>query len=81
MGEGGRVDGERGSMGGVVRGNVGGRQGQKLYLCGAACGGWEVQGAEEERLEAGGTRGMLATDLFVALRRVVNPEVTDTEHD
>lgn len=28
-----------------------------------------------------GTRGMLATDLFSTLQRIVNPEVTDKNHD
>ncbi|MFG7478795.1 hypothetical protein ACGL13_20675, partial [Enterobacter hormaechei] len=28
-----------------------------------------------------GTRGMLATDLFCTLRRVVNPDVIDVEND
>ncbi|MEK6185677.1 hypothetical protein VS837_29180, partial [Klebsiella pneumoniae] len=27
------------------------------------------------------TRGMLATDLFSTLQRIVNPEVTDKNHD
>lgn len=70
-----------GGMGDVLTGIIGALLGQKLSLYDAACAGCVAHGAAADRLAAGGTRGMLATDLFVALRRVVNPEVTDTEHD
>ncbi|WP_123348855.1 MULTISPECIES: bifunctional ADP-dependent NAD(P)H-hydrate dehydratase/NAD(P)H-hydrate epimerase [unclassified Enterobacter] len=70
-----------GGMGDVLTGIIGALLGQKLSLYDAACAGCVVHGAAADRLAAAGTRGMLATDLFVALRRVVNPEVTDTEHD
>lgn len=70
-----------GGMGDVLTGIIGALLGQKLSLYDAACAGCVAHGAAADRLAAAGTRGMLATDLFVALRRVVNPEVTDTEHD
>jgi NAD(P)H-hydrate epimerase len=41
-----------------------------------------VHGAAADRLaDQYGTRGMLATDLFDTLRRVVNPEIIDVEND
>lgn len=70
-----------GGMGDVLTGIIGALLGQKLSLYDAACAGCVAHGAAADRLASAGTRGMLATDLFVALRRVVNPEVTDTEHD
>lgn len=70
-----------GGMGDVLTGIIGALLGQQLSLYDAACAGCVVHGAAADTLAAGGTRGMLATDLFTTLRRVVNPEVTDTEHD
>ncbi len=44
----------------------------------AACAGCVAHGAAADVLAARfGTRGMLATDLFSTLQRIVNPEVTD----
>ncbi|KAA0630374.1 bifunctional ADP-dependent NAD(P)H-hydrate dehydratase/NAD(P)H-hydrate epimerase, partial [Escherichia coli] len=48
----------------------------------AACAGCVAHGAAADVLAARfGTRGMLATDLFSTLQRIVNPEVTDKNHD
>ncbi len=56
--------------------------GQKLSPYDAACAGCVAHGAAADVLAARfGTRGMLATDLFSTLQRIVNPEVTDKNHD
>ncbi|RAU33774.1 bifunctional ADP-dependent NAD(P)H-hydrate dehydratase/NAD(P)H-hydrate epimerase [Enterobacter sp. RIT418] len=71
-----------GGMGDVLSGIIGALLGQKLPLYDAACAGCVAHGAAADRLAARyGTRGMLATDLFDALRRVVNPDVIDVEND
>ncbi len=71
-----------GGMGDVLSGIIGALLGQKLPLYGAACAGCVAHGAAADRLAARyGTRGMLATDLFCTLRRVVNPDVIDVEND
>jgi len=71
-----------GGMGDVLSGIIGALLGQKLPLYDAACAGCVVHGAATDRLAARyGTRGMLATDLFCTLRRVVNPDVIDVEND
>ena len=54
----------------------------KLSPYDAACAGCVAHGAAADVLAARfGTRGMLATDLFSTLQRIVNPEVTDKNHD
>ncbi|HGU9809404.1 TPA: bifunctional ADP-dependent NAD(P)H-hydrate dehydratase/NAD(P)H-hydrate epimerase [Enterobacter hormaechei] len=71
-----------GGMGDVLSGIIGALLGQKLPLYDAACAGCVAHGAAADRLAARyGTRGMLATDLFCTLRRVVNPDVIDVEND
>ncbi|SPW42788.1 Nicotinamide nucleotide repair protein [Escherichia coli] len=56
--------------------------GKKLSPYDAACAGCVAHGAAADVLAARfGTRGMLATDLFSTLQRIVNPEVTDKNHD
>jgi len=71
-----------GGMGDVLSGIIGALLGQKLSLYDAACAGCVAHGAAADRLAARyGTRGMLATDLFDTLRRVVNPDVIDVEND
>ncbi|BBS35499.1 bifunctional NAD(P)H-hydrate repair enzyme [Enterobacter cloacae] len=71
-----------GCMGDVLSGIIGALLGQKLPLYDAACAGCVAHGAAADRLAARyGTRGMLATDLFCTLRRVVNPDVIDVEND
>lgn len=71
-----------GGMGDVLSGIIGALLGQKLTPYDAACAGCVVHGAAADRLAARyGTRGMLATDLFCTLRRVVNPDVIDVEND
>jgi len=71
-----------GGMGDVLSGIIGALLGQKLSLFDAACAGCVAHGAAADRLAARyGTRGMLATDLFDTLRRVVNPDVIDVEND
>ncbi len=71
-----------GGMGDVLSGIIGALLGQKLTPYDAACAGCVVHGAAADRLAAQyGTRGMLATDLFCTLRRVVNPDVIDVEND
>ncbi|HBW2655060.1 TPA: bifunctional ADP-dependent NAD(P)H-hydrate dehydratase/NAD(P)H-hydrate epimerase, partial [Salmonella enterica subsp. enterica] len=48
----------------------------------AACVGCVAHGAAADLLAARyGARGMLATDLFTTLRRIVNPDVIDVNHD
>jgi NAD(P)H-hydrate epimerase len=71
-----------GGMGDVLSGIIGALLGQALTLYDAACAGCVAHGAAADRLaERYGTRGMLATDLFSTLRRVVNPDVIDVNHD
>ncbi|MDF3007827.1 MAG: carbohydrate kinase [Enterobacter kobei] len=71
-----------GGMGDVLSGIIGALAGQKHTLYDAACAGCVAHGAAADRLSArDGTRGMLATDLFSTLRRVVNPDVIDVNHD
>jgi len=71
-----------GGMGDVLSGIIGALLGQKLALYDAACAGCVAHGAAADRLaDQYGTRGMLATDLFDTLRRVVNPEIIDVEND
>ncbi|POU75313.1 bifunctional ADP-dependent NAD(P)H-hydrate dehydratase/NAD(P)H-hydrate epimerase [Leclercia sp. LSNIH6] len=71
-----------GGMGDVLSGIIGALLGQKLALYDAACAGCVAHGAAADRLaDHYGTRGMLATDLFDTLRRVVNPKITDVEND
>lgn len=71
-----------GGMGDVLSGIIGALLGQKLPLYDAACAGCVAHGAAADKLAARyGTRGMLATDLFGTLRRVVNPDVIDVEND
>ncbi|MHA0996489.1 bifunctional ADP-dependent NAD(P)H-hydrate dehydratase/NAD(P)H-hydrate epimerase [Enterobacter ludwigii] len=71
-----------GGMGDVLSGIVGALLGQKLPLYDAACAGCVAHGVAADKLAARyGTRGMLATDLFCTLRRVVNPDVIDVEND
>ena len=71
-----------GGMGDVLSGIIGALQGQHLNPYDAACAGCVAHGAAADILAArSGTRGMLATDLFSALQRVVNPDVTDLNHD
>ena len=67
-----------GGMGDVLSGIIGALLGQKLSPYDAACAGCVAHGAAADVLAARfGTRGMLATDLFSTLQRIVNPEVTD----
>lgn len=71
-----------GGMGDVLSGIIGALLGQKLPLYDAACAGCVAHGAAADKLAAqSGTRGMLASDLFCTLRRVVNPDVIDVEND
>ncbi|MGK9173507.1 bifunctional ADP-dependent NAD(P)H-hydrate dehydratase/NAD(P)H-hydrate epimerase [Yokenella regensburgei] len=69
-----------GGMGDVLSGIIGALLGQKFELYDAACAGCLAHGAAADVLAARqGMRGMLATDLFSTLVRVVNPDVSDTE--
>ena len=69
-----------GGMGDVLSGIIGALLGQKHELYDAACAGCLAHGAAADVLAARqGMRGMLATDLFSTLVRVVNPDVSDTE--
>jgi len=69
-----------GGMGDVLSGIIGALLGQKHELYDAACAGCLAHSAAADVLAASqGTRGMLATDLFSTLVRVVNPDVSDTE--
>ncbi|MEG6305800.1 bifunctional ADP-dependent NAD(P)H-hydrate dehydratase/NAD(P)H-hydrate epimerase [Enterobacter ludwigii] len=71
-----------GGMGDVLSGIIGALLGQKLPLYDAACAGCVAHGVAADKLAARyGTRGMLATDLFCTLRRVVNPDVINVEND
>ena len=71
-----------GGMGDVLSGIIGALLGQKLSPYDAACAGCVAHGAAADVLAARfGTRGMLATDLFSTLQRIVNPEVTEKNHD
>lgn len=71
-----------GGMGDVLSGIIGALLGQQYNPYEAASVGCVVHGAAADKLAARyGTRGMLATDLFDTLRRVVNPDVIDVEND
>ncbi len=71
-----------GGMGDVLSGIIGALLGQKLTPYDAACAGCVAHGAAADVLAArSGTRGMLATDLFTTLQRIVNPDVIDVYHD
>ncbi|WP_194207155.1 bifunctional ADP-dependent NAD(P)H-hydrate dehydratase/NAD(P)H-hydrate epimerase [Superficieibacter sp. 1612_C1] len=71
-----------GGMGDVLSGIIGALLAQQLPLYEAACAGCVAHGVAADKLAARhGTRGMLATDLFSTLMRVVNPDVIDPEHD
>lgn len=71
-----------GGMGDVLTGIIAALLGQHLTPYDAACAGCVAHGEAADRLAArNGTRGMLATDLFSTLRRVVNPDVIDVDHD
>ncbi|HBU8666260.1 TPA: NAD(P)H-hydrate dehydratase, partial [Klebsiella oxytoca] len=71
-----------GGMGDVLTGIIAALLGQQLTPYDAACAGCVAHGEAADRLAARyGTRGMLATDLFSTLRRVVNPDVIDVDHD
>lgn len=71
-----------GGMGDVLSGIIGALLAQKLSLYEAACAGCVAHGVAADKLAARyGTRGMLATDLFSTLVRVVNPDVIDPDHD
>ncbi|MGU3524039.1 bifunctional ADP-dependent NAD(P)H-hydrate dehydratase/NAD(P)H-hydrate epimerase [Enterobacteriaceae bacterium C23F] len=71
-----------GGMGDVLSGIIGSLLGQHLSPYDAACAGCVAHGAAADVLAARyGTRGMLATDLFCTLQRVVNPDVIDVNHD
>ncbi|MDU5729781.1 MAG: bifunctional ADP-dependent NAD(P)H-hydrate dehydratase/NAD(P)H-hydrate epimerase [Citrobacter freundii] len=71
-----------GGMGDVLSGVIGALLGQKLTPYDAACAGCVAHGAAADVLAARfGTRGMLATDLFTTLQRIVNPDVIDVYHD
>ena len=71
-----------GGMGDVLSGIIGALLGQALSPYDAACTGCIAHGVAADELAARyGTRGMLATDLFSTLRRVVNPDVIDVYHD
>ena len=71
-----------GGMGDVLSGIIGALLGQAISPYDAACAGCLAHGAAADRLAARyGTRGMLATDLYSTLRRVVNPDVIDVDHD
>ena len=62
-----------GGMGDVLTGIIAALLGQHLTPHDAACAGCVAHGDAADRLAAReGTRGMLATDLFSTLRRVVN---------
>lgn len=65
-----------GGMGDVLSGIIGALLAQKLGRDDAACAGCIIHGAAADWLaERYGTRGMLATDLFTALYRFINPEL------
>ncbi|HHG8773788.1 TPA: bifunctional ADP-dependent NAD(P)H-hydrate dehydratase/NAD(P)H-hydrate epimerase [Raoultella planticola] len=71
-----------GGMGDVLTGIIAALLGQRLTPYDAACAGCVAHGEAADRLAArDGSRGMLATDLFSTLRRVVNPDVIDLDHD
>ncbi|WLI75201.1 bifunctional ADP-dependent NAD(P)H-hydrate dehydratase/NAD(P)H-hydrate epimerase [Kosakonia sp. H02] len=71
-----------GGMGDVLSGIIGAMLGQKFSLYDAACAGCVAHGAAGDlRAAQYGQRGMLATDLFGTLLRVVNPDVIDTKND
>lgn len=71
-----------GGMGDVLSGIIAALLGQKLNPYDAACAGCVAHGAAADVLAARtGMRGLLATDLFSTLQRIVNPDVIDVYHD
>lgn len=64
-----------GGMGDVLSGVITALAGQKLSLYDAACAGVVAHGGAADWVaREHGMRGMLASDLFEPLRRLVNPE-------
>ncbi|HFZ8994504.1 TPA: bifunctional ADP-dependent NAD(P)H-hydrate dehydratase/NAD(P)H-hydrate epimerase [Citrobacter freundii] len=67
-----------GGMGDVLSGIIGALAGQNVSPYDAACAGCVAHGAAADVLAArNGTRGMLATDLFSTLQRIVNPDMLE----
>ena len=65
-----------GGMGDVLSGVIAALAGQKLSLYDAACAGVVAHGAAADAVAREfGMRGMLASDLFIPLRRFVNPDM------
>lgn len=65
-----------GGMGDVLSGVIAALAGQKLSLYDAACAGVVAHGAAADAVASeSGMRGMLASDLFIPLRRFVNPDM------
>ncbi|GAA0496120.1 bifunctional ADP-dependent NAD(P)H-hydrate dehydratase/NAD(P)H-hydrate epimerase [Tatumella terrea] len=65
-----------GGMGDVLSGVIAALAGQKLSLYDAACAGVIAHGAAADAVASEfGMRGMLASDLFLPLRRFVNPDM------
>lgn len=62
-----------GGMGDVLSGIIGGLLAQGHSLPAAACSGVWLHGAAADQAAEQGERGLLATDLFLPLRRLVNP--------
>lgn len=63
-------------MGDVLSGVIAALAGQKLSLYDAACAGVVAHGAAADAVASeSGMRGMLASDLFIPLRRFVNPDM------
>lgn len=64
-----------GGMGDILSGIIGGLLAQKMSLYEAACAGCVIHGITADNLIAAkGTRGLLATDLLLALHQFVNPD-------
>ncbi|MBS0288763.1 MAG: NAD(P)H-hydrate dehydratase [Proteobacteria bacterium] len=63
-----------GGTGDVLAGLIGGLVGQKLSLFHAACLGVSVHAGAAALEQALGARGMLASDLFLHIRNLINPE-------
>ena len=68
-------------MGDVLTGIIAALLGQHLTPYDAACAGASLMAMPPTDWPPASTRGMLATDLFSTLRRVVNPDVIDVDHD
>ncbi len=65
-----------GGMGDVLSGVIAALAGQKLSLYDAACAGVVAHSAAADAVASeSGMRGMLASDLFIPLRRFVNPDM------